>query len=679
MTKTLPTTTLDNRSTHTDNLDELVDDVFATLTPKALQPNKWRQIEGALMSERAQVKRELRKSRSIKEGNAKRCWEVFAGEGRTSSYLQKLGAEVRTFGLHTGWDFSKRDHQERFLAEMDERTPEEILISPMCGTWSQMQELNARTQEGRQKLIELRTYHHRVFLTFTAKVYKKQQEAGRHCHIEHPWNACSWKTVAFSNLFGYVTYVDQCAYDLLVPDINGQPGLAKKPTCFLTTKFSLHKGLQTHCTKDHIHVPLEGNIPGGGGPRTKYAENYPPKLAKKLAELMMAKDTQQDLENMDIANFEGVYTTENNEHDLDLDDIALHRKLRAEHGSSALNYVKNLHHNLGHPQPEVLVKMLKNAGAAEHVIKVATAYKCVGCLRRVKPDSPPPSTNIPARSFNETLVSDAFWITTSNRSRCCVLSMVCEATRYVAVRVIDNETGEDFIKGLERAWIRHFGCPKKLRVDEARGWCGELLREWCTHKGIELEAITGEAHSGLGIVERRHQVLRRGIELYLDDLGLPLTKESVIEAAIYVPSQINNLAFNRGFTAAQWVLGKQPTLHNTLNSDFYNPTAVGLENQDKFVEAMVKRLRAQVSFLKADTDARLQRAMNRKYKSTLPPLKLGQLCYYWRDQGAGRLMKNRWKGPARVVMVEKKDEKPAMYWIAHGSVLLRCAPYHVQP
>ena len=46
-----------------------------------------------------------------------------------------------------------------------------------------------------------------------------------------------------------------------------------------------------------------------------------------------------------------------------------------------------------------------------------------------------------------------------------------------------------------------------------------------------------------------------------------------------------------------------------------------------------------------------------------------------------RAFKQRWRGPARVVMRESDHEsgKPLCYWIVHGTPLIRVAPEHVRP
>ena len=99
-----------------------------------------------------------------------------------------------------------------------------------------------------------------------------------------------------------------------------------------------------------------------------------------------------------------------------------------------------------------------------------------------------------------------------------------------------------------------------------------------------------------------------------------------------------------------------------------------------FNQIQAKRLAAQMAFLKADSDARLRRAMQQNFKSTKHHIVVGQMCYYWRIQRSGILQKNKWRGPARCVAEEKDDEgKQLVLWLCHGTSLIRCSPHQVRP
>lgn len=54
--------------------------------------------------------------------------------------------------------------------------------------------------------------------------------------------------------------------------------------------------------------------------------------------------------------------------------------------------------------------------------------------------------------------------------RQCILTIIVDhAARYCAIRILKGETAEEFTKGIERMWIKHFGVPKYIRIDEAKG------------------------------------------------------------------------------------------------------------------------------------------------------------------------------------------------------------------
>ncbi len=256
-----------------------------------------------------------------------------------------------------------------------------------------------------------------------------------------------------------------------------------------------------------------------------------------------------------------------------------------------------------------------------------------------------------------------------------------EATRFIALRLLKSERSTEFIKGVERAWIRHFGMPKIIRVDSAKGWSAAAIREWTSEKGIALEVSPAEAHSWLAAVERKHQVTRRALELYMEDID-NITNKGLEEACIYVPPRINQLSWTRGFSPYQWVIGKTPQQDLSLTSELYNP-GVDPDDATSFVKAQEKRMRAACAFLRADSDAKLRRAMNQNYMELKDEIRLGQSCYYWRIQGTGHLKKNKWRGPAVCIGVahETSNEtgRVVVVWLVHGTSLLRCAPQHVRP
>ena len=185
----------------------------------------------------------------------------------------------------------------------------------------------------------------------------------------------------------------------------------------------------------------------------------------------------------------------------------------------------------------------------------------------------------------------------------------------------------------------------------------------------------GEAHTRLGAVERRHQVLRKAVEIYMNDRGLK-DVDGLRQALAYVLPQVNSSPTVAGYSPTQWVLGYQPDFAGDLTSEGLNPSHLDGSN---FEQTLEKRSAAKVALIKADQDQRLRRALLRRYSGTNMLLQPGQICWYWRDARAADLVKVRWKDPARVILREDDAEgKPIVYWIAHQTQLLRCAPQHVR-
>ena len=668
---------------------------------KRLQPHVLRKMVNNLQYKVDEQDKVLSVSQTLNKDsrNQRLVWEVFSGLGRTSKYLSQMeNVKVVSFSLQTGWDFEKPSHRRAFLAKLRHDEPDDILLSPMCRLWSPLQELNcAQSEDYKTKLVADRKLNHDTILTMCSVAYLEQQRHGRHATLEHPWPSRAWSTRAFRKLeeVSYDVYVDQCQYGLTLPDKHGQDGPVKKPTCFRTTRFNMKRDLERVCQGHHAHVPLEGQIPGGGGARSRAAENYPPALAKALAQMMVVDDDRDEADDVMVFGDEDAEMEQPMEVEkmpetsegLDVsgssavpedEKVAKNRALKTRVGARVFSYVARLHKNLGHPSPEVLHRMLDETQATSDVLDAAKEYLCPRCQERKQPAGVPPAAGLTARTFNDRLMADTTWIDTDD-GRKCIMVMMDHATRYVALRVMKSEKSVDLVKGLERGWIKHFSTPRCLRIDEAKGFAAQHLREWCSQHNIILEIAPAEAHNWIGAIERKHQVVRRALEIYMDDRGGRNVK-SLLEAAIYCPGQINNMSYTNGYTPTQWVLGRSAADAHSLTASVFNPGLVSMTDSEEFMKVQEKRLAAQTAFLKADTDLRLRRAMMQNYKESKYQVSVGQMCYYWRLQGTGILQKNKWRGPCRYVAEETDDEgNQTILWLCHGTSLLRCAPHQVRP
>ena len=593
--------------------------------------------------------------------SGKVIWEVYCGRARTSELADCMGAHIEVFSYETGWDFDLKSHRDEFLRRLDAEVPDELFMAPTCGPWSPMQNLAARSPEQQENLRDLREWHHEIHLKFVKTAFLRQVRNGAHAHIEQPAHALSWKTLALKSLPGFHAVFDQCQYGCQCLDSDGVWKPTKKPTAIHTTKKYLYDQFYRRCLGDHQHCPLEGSAPGLGR-RTQFMEDYQPGLSAVIAAALVFDEVPL------VADFVGAV----NEDRTSMTGII---QLMTTNKPDAVRTVQRLHRNLGHPDPSHLAELLESRGASAIVVETAKTYHCAACQRYKKPNKSSPAQLPTAETFNHIVQSDVLWLKLGDK-KIPVLSMVDTATKYQAGAVIYGEKTSDFLHAFERCWIRHFGCPTVLVTDEGRGWASDEMMSWAANHNIQHMISPGEAHTRLSLVERRHQILRKSLEVYMDDMQLT-SVNGLREALAYTLPQINSTPSVAGYSPSQWVIGYQPGFPGDLLAEGLNPTHLdGIMSFEKHLE---KRAAAKQALIKADTDRRLRRALLRRYAGTNALLEPGQTCFYWRVARHGDLVKIRWLGLAKVILREDDESgKPSLYWISHGTQLLRCAPHHVR-
>ena len=173
-----------------------------------------------------------------------------------------------------------------------------------------------------------------------------------------------------------------------------------------------------------------------------------------------------------------------------------------------------LHRNLGHPTNAELARILESKNASPELVEAARIHECPVCHQHQRPNSVPVSSIPKTTSFNERVQADTLWVVPPGNIRAVPVLMMSDAmTRLISARLLATEDSEEFIKSVEKGWIRSFGPMKILQVDEHRAWSSEKVRNWCSENGIELIISPGQSHSRLAILERRHQVTRRALTL----------------------------------------------------------------------------------------------------------------------------------------------------------------------
>lgn len=620
----------------------------------------------------------------------RKCWLLYAGRNGIAEQLRQIGAEVQVFGLENDWNLRDVEHQRWLLWKLDEETPDEVWIAPPVGPWSRERWENARSTTTMKVLTDERHDHHENILKFAKTVFNKQVMSGRHAHLVHPAGAASWRTKALKSLkVKYELHVDQCMYGTTT--MNGH-GLVRKPLKVVTTKWEMCS-LDARCDGSHVHVQSCEHGPTGHG---KYNKGTAYRIALYMAsedttdiDDILPLDAMDDLRPENPAEGENpTTTTETPEAEIQDDEVyvpGIHERmqeLKSEYGERVFKYVRKLHNGMGHPSSETMAKTLANSKARDEIVQCAKRFECSVCASRKPPPAAAKAGPPPAKSFNERVQMDVFYVQgETNASKVAVLHLVDTATRFGTAKVLRHENSEHVTTAVLRSWIKPYGPPQTLQFDEARCFCGQESMTFFEKFNIRVDVAPGEAHTRLGIVERRHMVMRTAIDTYMQNENLPLTHEAVKQAVDHVTHAINTLSFTRGYTPAQWVLNSNPRDPSAVTADEFSPTIQNNAiNDPEFAEELERRQTAKLAFMKADADSRIRRALLRRHRLLRAPLAIGTICYFWREAGVPRLQKSKWRGPATVIMREdNQDGRPLCYWIVHGTSLIRCAPEHVRP
>jgi hypothetical protein len=178
----------------------------------------------------------------------------------------------------------------------------------------------------------------------------------------------------------------------------------------------------------------------------------------------------------------------------------------------------------------------------------------------------PPASVDRAENFNQVIQADVMWIELDKKKCVAILSMVDECTRHMAACIVSDEKSPSFIKELERSPVRFHGPMQQLKIDEYAGWGSDAFATWAENLDIELKISPGQVHTRTSVVERHHQLLRRAVQIYMDDNEISGV-EAVHEALTWAVPSLNGHTFVNGFTPTQLAMGRQPAMPGLMSAN----------------------------------------------------------------------------------------------------------------
>ena len=183
------------------------------------------------------------------------------------------------------------------------------------------------------------------------------------------------------------------------------------------------------------------------------------------------------------------------------------REIKSKTTRKMRRAVRKAHRGLGHPSREVFVKMLRLGQAQKAAIDYAKTWQCPVCAASQMPGAPHPATaTLRPCGFNETVVADLKYVKDSKGKTWVALSMVDAGTCWHVAVLLRNRKPRHVGRQLIEGWIRHYGCPRYLIVDQGGEFEGNF-NETCDELGIDASVTASHAAWQHGLAERHGGLL----------------------------------------------------------------------------------------------------------------------------------------------------------------------------
>lgn len=643
-------------------------------------------------------------------------------ESILTSTMQKLTGKTessRRLSIWNQYDLTTGAGVKSILDVIDSTTPEHVWLSPDCGPYSPMQNINQRSDEQVESLKEKRRYALKQYVG-SAVIYHYCVQRGIHVTWELSQSCQAWRLPLIQNLiqkFQLKTVVVRgCQVGLKAP--NGH-FVSKGWKLMSTHPLILSRmDLPCRCSSHVRHEPCEGSL-------TKRTALYTPEFAKRVCSAILqdvnpqgCRDELHGIHQGCVGFGEGTICTcdVGSQHDMKVvcghcsqdfrevmdhthdppsnDTLALvASKEQVGKSTMSVEQVRKklylLHSATGHGPIKHLVRALRIRGAPPWVIKEAENFRCSVCHEKSRPIPRNMSSLEPQPVKLTTVSADVgHWYHPISKEKYQFLLFVDEGSRFRVGRMIlqgkkKHMSAALFLSTFKEAWISYFGHPSTLRVDPDGALRSHEISEFCDQQQIFLDIIPGEAHWKIGICERSIQTVKHLLEQVAQEHP-DTSGEDALAESIRV---MNTRELHRGYSPMQHIMGKAPDETGRFFSDVQpgSPDIVSGEPHHELQKTLELQATAEKALIDWTTRQRLSRASNSSHRRKLD-YEPGDLVYIWRkqltgsDAGQNKLGSGRFVGPARILAVEKKRDQQgdlvpgSSVWLVRGRRLIKCCP-----
>lgn len=611
--------------------------------------------------------------------------EVFTGKAPLAERVEQFGSTCIRIGLDYGHDLNQHSQRRKLLLLIALCQPKDVWISFPCGCWGPWSRMNMhRDPSLAQSTLEARQIARR-HLSIVPEIWNLQQSLGGFTHIENPLTSDAWKE--FQLHMAYDVRIDQCSLGLRCPRTK-KPIL--KPTRIVTSCKEMATRLaKCRCDHRHEHAHLEGSYKGK--PLTSYAETYPRKMCRVIAEVLTAPNRVQSKPEDVFASLD----------DPDIEQDAMSDAAGAEPGAELANpaeppvpkqriqsMLRKLHVNTGHSSIQQMLRLANRCQVSDEIKQEIKKFKCDICDEHKVPPSHRQSAIPHAEQPNHIVGIDFVQVELKHvndqgdtvEDKYNVLTCVDLATDF-AQQIIVPPGGHQLAKAFHSVWTRPYGAPKIIYTDPDSATMSKDFEHYMLNHDIKLLHCGAESHWQLGRVEIANRVLRGMAQRVWQDTDRPAAE--VIE----VCASIRNQQLRKhGFSPCQWFLGHD-TKHAGMLHDVEEQRNFPMQSQilvePEFQARVLLRENAARAFLEEHAKDTWRRALASRSRPMRGPYTVGQLVYFFRKRARGLLSTRHgvWYGPGKVIGCESSTNGviPRVVWVAFNGFLYKCSPEGLRP
>ncbi|CAE7200469.1 GIP [Symbiodinium sp. CCMP2592] len=341
--------------------------------------------------------------------------------------------------------------------------------------------------------------------------------------------------------------------------------------------------------------------------------------------------------------------------------------------------IRRLHTMMNHKPKEVLVQVLRGAGASEELVNAAKIFKCESCRVSEEKVRTHPVSAPPPYEFNHTVSVDVLETADSTGAKFSWLNIIDVGTSYQVVTLVRVGGGQPSsakcLQKFMQHWVSPFGWPKVVSHDRGLHNRGAFAHGLGSH-GVQIRQAGLESPEHIGKCERHGGIIKRAFKRLVKDHNV-VGKDDVKVAMLEAQVAKNEFMRVGGFSPTQWVLGRLPRgVGHVLDEEELGQLGVlsgRLDATTAFGRQAEFRHTARKAFVHEDCSRRVRKTVLRKAAPLPGKYQAGDLVCYRiaRDEHSGI---STWSTVSKIIGFDNKT-----VWVVHQGVPVATSLARLRP